>query len=420
MKFSWTGILCILLLSFFIGCAEGANVDAPTEFSCATATGLWTVSSVTCNGAVNETENLVYYLISDGRISQTQGTTACASTFSWDFVVGDDEPTLDMTGSGTLSCSSNGASVDTCTSPSNTCFNTVDITNFRNNYPTCVISRGVLTFSRNVSAVNNPDGFSVCNNGETEVVSLVQATDIDLDPIIEIDPSIQVAVLSIAGPNPADFGTLSIDSSRSLTFTVTSSGNVAAVNIGGSGLDAPYSFLGGSYPGTGGTCGANLEVGATCTIVVNFTPRVANTFADTIQLTYAAPSGATQTLNHGVLGIGSNNLGILQISDGPFYSYGDVSVGNVGTHIFTVTNTGGGVASSMVAIPLSAPFNFSGGAYPGAGGTCGLSLAAGATCDLEIEFSPGSIAPFNGLIQIDYSDGFLPQSTTRSIFGNGN
>ena len=52
--------------------------------------------------------------------------------------------------------------------------------------------------------------------------------------------------------------------------------------MNGSGLSAPFSYKGGTYPGTGGTCAATLAAAGTCTVVVTYAPvTVAGTF-DTI------------------------------------------------------------------------------------------------------------------------------------------
>jgi hypothetical protein len=65
--------------------------------------------------------------------------------------------------------------------------------------------------------------------------------------------------------------TLENKGSNNLTFSIHYSGTTVATYVGVSGLDAPFSFAGGSYPGTGGTCG--ISISADCSIVLTFTPR---------------------------------------------------------------------------------------------------------------------------------------------------
>ena len=69
------------------------------------------------------------------------------------------------------------------------------------------------------------------------------------------------------------------------TFTVTNSGGVSAASASGSGLSLPFKFKGGSYPGTGGTCGTTIVVG-TCTVVVEYNPTVTGSHSDTFNLDY--------------------------------------------------------------------------------------------------------------------------------------
>ena len=47
---------------------------------------------------------------------------------------------------------------------------------------------------------------------------------------------------------------------------------MVAGSISATALAAPWSFKGGSYPGTGGTCAAALDPGTSCSIVVTFAP----------------------------------------------------------------------------------------------------------------------------------------------------
>src|SRR5437868_5741285 len=56
--------------------------------------------------------------------------------------------------------------------------------------------------------------------------------------------------------------------------------------MGGAGLAAPFTFKGGTYPGTGGTCIATLAAAGTCTVVVTYSPTTTGAHTDTIDITY--------------------------------------------------------------------------------------------------------------------------------------
>src|SRR5690606_36470911 len=92
----------------------------------------------------------------------------------------------------------------------------------------------------------------------------------------------------------------------------------------GLGLVAPFSFKGGSYPGTGGDCGAGLGIGATCNIVVTYAPAATGAHSDTIVIDYydgLTNQQATRDVQGSAVG-----AAILSISDGPTFEYGTIAV----------------------------------------------------------------------------------------------
>src|SRR5690606_611568 len=125
-------------------------------------------------------------------------------------------------------------------------------------------------------------------------------------------------------------------------------------------------FKGSTYPGTGGTCGAIINSGASCTIVVSFEPAIAGAQSDTIEINYNNGVIVTSTTRD-VEGTGAAPAN-LTISESDPYDFGTFATGASQTHTFTVNNTGGVTATSMGEVGLSAPFGYLGGTYPGAGG----------------------------------------------------
>jgi hypothetical protein len=199
---------------------------------------------------------------------------------------------------------------------------------------------------------------------------------------------------------------------------VTNSGAVQATSLAGNGLAAPFTFLGGSYPGTGGTCGATLATSLSCTIVVEYAPTAAVVSNDTINLDYNNGAVVTNSTRD-VTGTGALPAS-LAISDGPTYDYGSVTAGGTANYTFTVSNTGGVAATALAdAGGLAAPFNFLGGTYPGTTGTCGSTLGAGASCTIRVRFAPTAGGAFSDTIDLSYFDGVAAQNTTRDIQGTG-
>jgi len=229
--------------------------------------------------------------------------------------------------------------------------------------------------------------------------------------------SASLANLTISDGPVYDYGTNVTGSSTNRSFTVSNSGSGVATSMSGSGLAAPYSFSGGAYPGTGGTCGATLAGGANCVIVVSFQPTISGVANDTIDLNYNDGASAS-VASRNITGTGAIPA-LLTISESDPFDFGGVQVGFSNTHIFTVTNTGGAVATSIFESGLAAPFMFSGGAYPGVGGTCTSIITPGSNCTLDIVFSPAALGVSADTIDVGYNDGAAFQSATRDVQGTG-
>ena len=223
------------------------------------------------------------------------------------------------------------------------------------------------------------------------------------------------ANLTISDGPSYSFGTLPNSASQDKTFTVTNSGDVMASTIVGSGLAAPFSFKGGNYPGTGGTCGASLNAAASCTIVVNFNPTATGSYSDTIELAYN--TGATDTVANRLLQGNGALPASLAISDGPSYNFGTLANGSNTDKTFTVSNSGGVPATGIVGTGLGSPFFFKGGNYPGTGGTCGATIAATAQCTIVVVYSPSSLGNHTDAIELGYNDGLSSQTQTRNVSG---
>ena len=117
-----------------------------------------------------------------------------------------------------------------------------------------------------------------------------------------------------------------------------------------------------SLPGTGGTCTTTLNNGASCSIVIRFTPTVSGLATDQIQIDYNNGSLVTSSVRN-IEATGATPA-LLTISHGATYNYGAIASGGSANHAFTVTNTGGSDATGITEVGLAAPFGFAGGSYP--------------------------------------------------------
>ena len=94
------------------------------------------------------------------------------------------------------------------------------------------------------------------------------------------------AFLTITEAPLYDYGTQAVGSTSQHTFTLDNIGGAAATTLAEVGLAVPYQFVGGTYPGTGGTCGTTLANGSQCDLVVEFSPVGIGAFNDQIQVDY--------------------------------------------------------------------------------------------------------------------------------------
>lgn len=96
---------------------------------------------------------------------------------------------------------------------------------------------------------------------------------------------------------------------------------------------------------------------------------------------------------------------LLEISDGPLYDFGQVSVGDSLLYVFTVTNVGDGTATGLSGLPSPAHFPYEGGDFPGLEGSCGDSLGPGDACAVSVAFTPTDIGFLEGTLAITYDGG---------------
>ncbi|MEO5669011.1 MAG: choice-of-anchor D domain-containing protein, partial [Bdellovibrionota bacterium] len=195
------------------------------------------------------------------------------------------------------------------------------------------------------------------------------------------------ALLVITDTPLYTFGTTYTGATTNRTFTITNTGSYNATVITDlGGLSLPFLYAGGSYPGTAGTCAATLASSASCTIVVQFAPTLPQTDTDTIELSYY-DGEQTQTLNLDLTGPGRG--AVIEATIGTTFDFGLVAKNSINEGTITLHNTGNFAAASItITDNLATPFRYKGFAYPGTGGSCSTSIAAGATCTMVVEYAP--------------------------------
>jgi hypothetical protein len=219
---------------------------------------------------------------------------------------------------------------------------------------------------------------------------------------------------------PADFGTVGTSSTR--WFTVRNNGALTAAMVRDAGLlGGGFAFAGGDYPGTNGSCSNTLAPGMSCQVTVTFTPPGPGSFAGTLGVAYDDGTGTTALATRALTGM-QTSLALLKVHDwsendnggGDFYDLG--VVGLPVDHVFTISNDGAQPATLMTdGGVLDNGFGFKGGNYPGSGGDCGATLAAGAHCTVVVTFTPSGSGYRTSTLIVSYYDGATAQYAMRSV-----
>jgi uncharacterized delta-60 repeat protein len=217
-------------------------------------------------------------------------------------------------------------------------------------------------------------------------------------------------VIITAGPSYTLNSVLPTHTSEDL-LTLANLGQASATSLSSTALSGAFSFIGGSYPGTGGTCGSTLPIGSTCSIRISFTPPSSGSFSQSVTISYHDGVAAKQVST--ILQGSSTTPATVSISHSPSYSFGNTQIGAALAQGFVLTNSGGVPATSISASGLSAPFSIT-------GGTCSSVLPAGSSCEVIVSFSPTSGGNFSDTMDVSYNDGVQSQLATRSMSGSAN
>lgn len=177
-----------------------------------------------------------------------------------------------------------------------------------------------------------------------------------------------------------DFGALVTGTDSPLrTITVSNSGQ-AALNFSGialSGANAAIFTL-------GGTCATATPVaaGASCTVSVQARPVASGAFSASLALTSNASNG-TATVS--LAGSGAAAAPAASATPNPI-GFGTHAVGGAAVTQQVALNNTGNVALNFTSIAVTGASAIT----IGSGGTCGTTLAVGASCNVPLTFTPAA------------------------------
>ncbi len=222
------------------------------------------------------------------------------------------------------------------------------------------------------------------------------------------------AILQFA-PSTLNFGSRALNLPHMMTATLSNSGKAPATQLQFlSALAAPFYFPGG-YPGEGGNCGNSLAVGQSCTMTFGFNPTTLVASSAALLLSYA--NGVdTSTVSLNLQGTGAN-AGYLILGSGPRLDFGPQRTASTVKEFVLVTNAGLGSVSALSGSFSSTRFSYFGGSFPGTGGNCTTTIAAGASCTLVLAFTPTAVGAFVGTFTLNYNNGTQVLSAASSLEG---
>ncbi len=223
------------------------------------------------------------------------------------------------------------------------------------------------------------------------------------------------AALSFS-PSSYDFGKIIQTQSSTKTITVVHSGPIAATSMSVAALTAPYSFKGGTYPGTGGTCTDTLTSGS-CTMVIDFAPTTTGVKNQTLSLSYYN-GNVTRTTTASLTGE-SLAQAIISISEANPYNFGTTNLSGSIDKSFTLSNSGSVSGTSLAGSFDISQFTFKGGSFPGTGGNCTTTLISGGTCNIVLTFKPTQALLYTGTLTLTYNDGLRTQTEYKTLKGTG-
>jgi hypothetical protein len=363
------GEIAITARAFSISCGQVQSSTAPTWVSAAPVT-------LTLVAAQTVPANIVLRRPSNVQITATFDDSAFAVTpTSLSF------GSLSLGNSASLSLTVTNSSAVSVTLPTATISGT-DASQFALGTSTCSS-----TLAASVSCVINIVFLPTSIGAKTATVTLGSAS-VSLTGVG--NPGTPTPALTLT-PNPLNFGSFSLGSSASLPLTVTNSSAISATLSTAtiSGTDASQFAVGTS------TCSSTLAASASCVINIVFLPTSIG--AKTATVTLGSASGS-------LTGVGNPGTPTpaLTLNPNPL-SFGSFSLGSSASLPLTVTN------SSAISATLSTATISGTDASQFALGTttCSSTLAASASCVINIIFLPTSIGAKTATVTLGSASGSL-------------
>jgi hypothetical protein len=194
----------------------------------------------------------------------------------------------------------------------------------------------------------------------------------------------------------------STSAAQAVTVKNTGTGTVTLSSETITGTDAS------SFVKSATTCGSTLAAAASCTVSVEFKPAATGTLTASLSIADNA-TGTPQTVALSGTGAAANTVSVTPTS----LAFPDTVTGATSdAQVVTVKNTGTVAATiSSIALGGTDPTSFQ------EIGSCGTSLAVGASCSIYVAMDPKSAAALTATLSVTDSATGSPQKVTLSGTG---
>ena len=220
------------------------------------------------------------------------------------------------------------------------------------------------------------------------------------------------APVAAISPATVPFGSLTAGTtSAPMAVTLSNTGN-AALNITGITLAGanPTDF---AISTGSNACATTLAANATCSIYITFTPASAASFTATLQVSDNA-TGSPQT--SALTGTGTAPPAPAVTFSPTSIAFATITTGTTSAaSSVTLTNTGN-AALTITGITITGT-NSTDFALATGDSACGSSLAAGASCIINVTFTPASAASFTASVSVADNASGSPQTVTLTGTG---
>jgi hypothetical protein len=194
-------------------------------------------------------------------------------------------------------------------------------------------------------------------------------------------------------PASLSLGTVAVGNTSVKTVTVTNN-QTTPISL------SPVSSA--DYSVTGGTCGASLAAGSSCTISVTFAPTANGAINGALAIT---TNGAFSPQIVPLTGTGKSGPVVPLTFSPTTLSFSSTGIGATSAaKTITVTNSS---ASSVTINTISASANYT--AVASGASPCGGVLAASAKCTLSVIFTPSGVGTVKGAVALATSGAGSPQ-----------